>query len=70
MSDDQVTLLVTARPVRIISLVRNRDDIVRSVRLFTHLWGGAANAILPITGEGHKQRHPLKMLLGPSIRIT
>ena len=52
MSDDQVTLRVTARPVRIISLVRNRDDIVRSVRLFTHLWGGAANAILPITGAG------------------
>ncbi len=47
MPRDQVTLRVSARPVRILSLVNSREDITRSIRLFTHLWGGSANVILP-----------------------
>ncbi|MEB3279004.1 MAG: hypothetical protein VKK42_08820 [Lyngbya sp.] len=44
----EVTLKVSSRPLRCIYLVRDREEVLDAVALYTHMWGGAANAILPI----------------------
>lgn len=47
-SEQEVTLQVKSRPLKLVYLVRNQEDIVNAVTLYTHIWGGAANIILPI----------------------
>jgi hypothetical protein len=44
----EVTLKLNSRPLRLVYLVRNREDLVSAVKLYTHVWGGMADAILPI----------------------
>lgn len=44
----EVTLKLNSRPLRLVYLVRNREDLINAVKLYTHVWGGAANAILPL----------------------
>ena len=44
----EVTLKLNSRPLRLVYLVRNQEDLINAVKLYTHVWGGAANAILPI----------------------
>ncbi|AFZ27626.1 hypothetical protein Cylst_5625 [Cylindrospermum stagnale PCC 7417] len=47
-SEREITLNVKPRPLRLVYLVRNREDLINAVTLYTHVWGSAANAILPI----------------------
>lgn len=47
-SEREIALKVKPRPLRLVYLVRNREDLINAVTLYTHVWGGAANAILPI----------------------
>ncbi|MBD1841025.1 hypothetical protein H6F78_18125 [Coleofasciculus sp. FACHB-64] len=46
--EQEVTLQLNSRPLRLVYLVRSREDLINAVTLYTHVWGGAANAILPI----------------------
>ncbi len=39
---------IQSRPLRLVYLVANREDILDAVTLYTHIWGGFANAIFPI----------------------
>ncbi len=45
---DQVQLKVTTRPLRLAYLVETTEDLKNAVKLYTHTWGGAGNAIIPI----------------------
>ncbi len=47
----EVTLKLNSRPLRLVYLVRNREDLINAVKLYTHVWGGAANAILPLPDD-------------------
>jgi hypothetical protein len=44
----EVTLKLNSRPLRLVYLVGNREDLLNAVTLYTHIWGGAANAIFPM----------------------
>ncbi|MBD2084352.1 hypothetical protein NDI49_11955 [Trichocoleus sp. ST-U3] len=48
LQDREVTLKIKSRPLRCAYLVRNRDELLDAIALYTHMWGGAANAILPL----------------------
>lgn len=48
MQDREVTLKLKSRPLRCVYLVRDREDLLDAIALYTHVWGGCANAILPI----------------------
>ncbi|HEY9628472.1 MAG TPA: hypothetical protein V6C84_14320 [Coleofasciculaceae cyanobacterium] len=48
LQDREVTLKLKTRPLRCAYLVRDREDLLNAIALYTHLWGGCANAILPI----------------------
>ncbi|EAZ89911.1 hypothetical protein [Crocosphaera chwakensis] len=39
---------IQSRPLRLVYLVKNQADILDAVKLYTHVWGGFANAIFPI----------------------
>lgn len=39
---------IQSRPLRLVYLVKNQADILDAVKLYTHIWGGFANAIFPI----------------------
>lgn len=51
MNSDTISLTLKTRPIRAVFLARDGDDILQAVRLYTHLWGGAANALLPLPGS-------------------
>ena len=42
------TLNIRTRPLRFVYLVSDMNDVLKAIKLFTHLWGGAANPILPL----------------------
>lgn len=44
----EVTLKLKSRPLRCVYLVRNREELLDAIALYTHIWGGTANAILPM----------------------
>ncbi|MBE9127150.1 MULTISPECIES: hypothetical protein [unclassified Coleofasciculus] len=46
--EQEVTLKLNSRPLHLVYLVRNREDLINAVTLYTHVWGGAANAIFPM----------------------
>ena len=46
--ESEVSLKVTSRPLRLAYLVQSRDDIINAVTLYTHLWGGAGNNMMPV----------------------
>ncbi len=48
LHEREVTLKVNSRPLRLVYLIRNREDLLNAVTLYTHIWGGAANAIFPM----------------------
>ena len=48
LSEKEVTLNLTSRPLRLVYLVGNREEFQNAVKLYTHIWGGLTNAILPI----------------------
>ncbi len=48
LSEKEVTLNLTSRPLRLVYLVRNREEFQNAVKLYTHIWGGVTNAIIPI----------------------
>jgi hypothetical protein len=48
LSEKEVTLNLTSRPLRLVYLVGNREEFQNAVNLYTHIWGGLTNAILPI----------------------
>lgn len=52
LSDKEVTLKLTSRPLRLVYLVRNREDFQNAIMLYTHIWGGLTNAIIPIQENG------------------
>jgi len=52
LSDKEVTLKLTSRPLRLVYLVRNREDFQNAIMLYTHIWGGLTNAIIPIHENG------------------
>lgn len=51
LQDREVTLKLKSRPLRCAYLVRNREDLLDAIALYTHVWGGCANAILPIPND-------------------
>jgi hypothetical protein len=48
LSEKEVTLNLTSRPLRLVYLVGNREEFQNAVKLYTHIWGGLTNAIIPI----------------------
>lgn len=48
MDSRSLTLKISSRAVRILYVVESREDVLRAIRFYTHIWGGAANAILPL----------------------
>ncbi|MEG4857443.1 hypothetical protein QUB75_06670 [Microcoleus sp. K1-B6] len=52
LSEKEVTLKLTSRPLRLVYLVRNREEFKNAIMLYTHIWGGLTNAILPIHENG------------------
>jgi hypothetical protein len=48
LHEREVNLKLNSRPLRLVYLVRNREDLINAVTLYTHVWGGAANPVLPI----------------------
>jgi len=52
LSEKEVTLKLTSRPLRLVYLVRNREDFQNAIMLYTHIWGGLTNAIIPIHENG------------------
>ena len=62
VSQREVTLKITSRPLRIVYLIRNREDLINAVTLYTHVWGGAANAILPLP-ENDEEQEAFKLSL-------
>jgi hypothetical protein len=48
LHEREVTLKLYSRPLRLVYLVGNREDLLNAVILYTHIWGGAANAIFPM----------------------
>lgn len=61
-SEQEVTLKLNSRPLRLIYLIRSRQDLINAVTLYTHVWGGAANGILPIP-ENDLEADTLKLTL-------
>ncbi|MBE9019048.1 hypothetical protein IQ272_23450 [Chroococcidiopsidales cyanobacterium LEGE 13417] len=49
-----VTLYLRSRPLRLAYLVTCLDDLKDAVNLYSHTWGGAANALLPVTDDEEK----------------
>jgi hypothetical protein len=47
MQSQEITLKVSSRPLRCAYLVYSREDVLDAVTLYTHVWGGTANAIFP-----------------------
>lgn len=47
-SEKEVTLNLTSRPLRLVYLVGNREEFQNAVKLYTHIWGGLTNTIIPI----------------------
>jgi hypothetical protein len=56
------TINIQSRPLRLVYLVDNRDEILDAVKFYTHLWGGFANAIFPIP-RNEKEVESLKFAL-------
>jgi len=52
LSEKEVTLKLTSRPLRLVYLVRNREEFQNAIMLYTHIWGGLTNAIIPIHENG------------------
>ncbi|MCC3587134.1 MULTISPECIES: hypothetical protein [unclassified Microcoleus] len=50
-SEKEVTLNLTSRPLRLVYLVGNREEFQNAVKLYTHIWGGLTNTIIPIHEE-------------------
>ena len=48
----EVTFQVQVRPLRLAYIVRHAADLEGAVAFYTHLWGGAANGIIPLPQEG------------------
>lgn len=44
----EVTLKLKSRPLRCAYLIRDREELLDAITLYTHVWGGAANAIFPM----------------------
>lgn len=44
----EIFIKIQSRPLRLVYLVSNRDDIIDAVTLYTHTWGGMNNIILPV----------------------
>jgi len=53
MQDKEVTLKLNSRPLKLVYLVRSSDDLFNAISLYTHLWGGVANYMLPFLGQPH-----------------
>ncbi len=45
---ENLQLHLTSRPLRMVYLIENINDLKNAITLYTHTWGGAAGAILPI----------------------
>ncbi|MGB3532248.1 MAG: hypothetical protein WBA13_01885 [Microcoleaceae cyanobacterium] len=60
--NQEVTLKVSSRPLRCVYLVQDREEVLDAVALYTHMWGGAANAILPIPIDNSEAEDFKKML--------
>jgi len=50
----EVTFKLKSRPLRCVYLIRNREDLLNAITLFTYTWGGGANAILPIPSNSEE----------------
>ncbi|ODH01494.1 hypothetical protein A4S05_28705 [Nostoc sp. KVJ20] len=48
LQDREVSLKLKSRPLRCVYLVSDREELFDAIALYTHIWGGAANAILPV----------------------
>jgi len=62
LHEREVTLKLKSRPLRLVYLIRNRDELVDAVTLYTHIWGGAANTIFPVP-ENEEEAHTLRFAL-------
>jgi len=62
LHEREVTLKLESRPLRLVYLIRSREDLINAVTLYTHVWGGATNAILPIP-ENDVEVDTLKLVL-------
>lgn len=49
-----VTLTYSSRPLRLAYVVSDRGALRDAVRLYTHTWGGAGNAVLPMPRNGRE----------------
>ena len=47
MLRDNITLTISTRPLRLVFVIHSREDIARATHLFTHVWGGSSNIIIP-----------------------
>jgi hypothetical protein len=57
MKDREVTLKLNSRPLKLAYLVRNTADLLDAILLYTHLWGGGANCILPLPDNIEEMIH-------------
>lgn len=48
LHEREVTVELKTRPLRLVYLICSKQDLIDSVTLYTHVWGGADNAILPL----------------------
>lgn len=51
-----ITLNLRSRPLRLAYLVADLDSLKDAVNLYTHTWGGAANALLPVSDDEGKTK--------------
>ncbi|MEQ9553924.1 MAG: hypothetical protein RIM23_30425 [Coleofasciculus sp. G3-WIS-01] len=62
LHEREVTLKLKSRPLRLVYLIRNRDELMDAVTLYTHVWGGAANTIFPVP-ENEEEADTLRFAL-------
>lgn len=58
-----IALNLRSRPLRLAYLVTCLEDIENAISLYTHTWGGAANAILPVYDDEEKIKQLQKSLI-------
>lgn len=52
MSGEPISFTLSTRPIRVLYVATSQEEVMQAVKLYTHLWGGAANAILPLPMTG------------------
>jgi hypothetical protein len=56
-TEKNITLNLRSRPLRLAYLVTCLEDLKDAISLYTHTWGGAANALLAIADDEENIKH-------------